>query len=276
MRHQSLGEHDLQSAPSIRRLRIGPSNLTVTEVDKLPRSLEYLDWDMGISVPEDSALIQLFQRLPCLKRISLRFRNREVLEVLKRNLPLAIHLRELDLRSNWIGDEGVLQLLEPLLQTKLTSLNLGFNLITDAGAASLAKLVSDEACNLTHLDLNCNLIGNDGGLALAKALKNNTTLKTLVLYGNAQVSCGRDFVDALRVNSSLSDCNLQRTQVYDQAMTLINYWLMLNKSGRRILKHDKLPSSVWPGFLEKRCQKDAMFFFLTQKPELIDKHSSEN
>lgn len=272
LRHQPLHEHDL-SSPSIQRLRIGPTSLTVDLIHKLPRSLEYLDWDLGNEVLEDDeAVLRALFMLPSLTHLSLRFRNREAtIQSLKCCLVYAQNLEALDLRSNLIGDDGIEELMDSFLQTNLKSLNLGFNRISDVGAESLARLVSDPDCQLTHLDLNCNLIGNSGGLSLAKALKNNSTLKTFCLYGNAQLSCGSDFVECLKVNNStLSKWNLQRTQMEYAEVSRIDYWLKLNKCGRKILKQEKLSTALWPSFLEKRCvEQDALFYFLSQKPDLI-------
>jgi Leucine-rich repeat (LRR) protein len=271
LRHQPLHDHDM-SSPSIQRLRIGPTSLSVGLIHKFPQSLEYLDWDLGHEViANEHVLRALFTTLPSLTHLSLRFRNRAaVLQSLKRCLKYAQNLEVLDLRSNMIGDDGIADLVDCILETNLKSLNLGFNRITDVGAESLARLVSDPACQLTNLDLNCNLIGNSGGLSLAKALKDNSTLQTFVLYGNARLSCGSDFVECLQFsNSSLSKWNLQRTQMECCQISRINYWLMLNK----ILKQDKLPSALWPSFLEHRAsaEQDALFFFLSQKPDLMQR-----
>jgi len=272
LRHQPIHLHDLSSRTQ--RLRIGPTNLTVDLIQQLPEALESLEWDMGHEAAVDeNALRELF-KMPHLKHLSFHFRNSDVIQSLKRCLPCATKLIGLDLRNNLIGDEGIADLVESLLQTNLKSLKLGLNRITDVGAKSLAQLVSHPNCQLTHLDLNCNLIGNSGGCALAKSLKENTTLKTFVLYGNAQLSCGRDFVECLQFNSSISDWNLQRTQIKAFEVSLIKYWLMLNKCGRKILKDDKLPSGLWPHFLEKHAsrEQDALFYFLSQKPDLIQKY----
>jgi hypothetical protein len=273
LRHQPLHDQNF-SSPSIQKLRIGPTSLSVELIQKLPRCLEYLEWDLDHEViANDDVLRTLFTTLPSLTHLSLRFRNRAaVLQSLKRCLKYAKNLEVLDLRGNNVGDDGIADLVDSFLQTNLKSLNLGYNLITDVGAESLARLISDPACQLTNLDLNCNLIGNSGGLSLAKALKDNSTLKTFVLYGNAQLSCGSDFVECLQFNnSSLSKCNLQRTQMECCQVSRINYWLMLNKCGRKILKQENLPSALWPSFFEHRVstEQDALFFFLSQKPDLM-------
>jgi Leucine Rich repeat len=270
MRHQPFDSQDL-TCPSIRRMRIGPTNLTVEQIQTLPANLEYLDWDLGdVLVPNDNTFRALFH-LPSLEHLSLRFQNPDVIQSLKKNIPYAKHLKVMDLRDNLIGDEGVAELVQGISRTNIKSLKLGLNHITDVGAKHLAWLVSQPTCQLTHLDLNCNLIGNNGGRALATALKDNTSLKTFVLYGNAQLSCGRDFVDCLQYNNSLSDWNLQQTHLECCEVSLINYWLMLNKCGRRILQNDKMPWGVWPGFLERQTtpKQDALFYFLSQKPDLV-------
>lgn len=238
----------------------------------LPASLEYLDWDLGNDIaPDDKTFRALFQLVPSIEHLSLRFRNRDVIQSLKRSIPYAKNLKVLDLRGNLIGDEGVADIVQGISRTNIKSLKLGFNHITDTGAKHLAWLVSQSNCQLTHLDLNCNLIGNTGGRALATALKENKSLKTFVLYGNALLSCGSDFVDCLQHNNSLSDWNLQQTHLERYEVSVINYWLMLNKCGRKILQDDNIPWGIWPGFLERQAtpKHDALFYFLSQKPDLV-------
>lgn len=272
MRHQDLHLQDM-TCPSITRIRLGPTNLSVDEIQNLPAALEYLEWDMGnATVPDDDTLRALFQR-SSIAHLRLRFRNRRVIQSLKRCLPYAEHLQGLDLRGNLIGDDGIADLVEEISRSNLKSLKLGLNCITDRGAAHLARLVSLPSCQLTHLDLNSNLIGNAGGYELAIALKDNSTLKTFLLCGNAQVSCGGVFVECLQANDSLIDCNLQQTHLELCEVSVINYWLMLNKCGRKILKNDSLPCGVWPEFLEKHAcasqHPDVLFYFLSQKPDLV-------
>jgi hypothetical protein len=252
------------------RLRLGPVSITTELVQNLPLQIETLEWDLGNEpIPNDDALILLFGRSSILQ-LSLTFRHSSVIQSLKRTLQYSKHLKILDMTGNFIGDEGVSQIVESVLQSNLESLKLGLNCITNVGAHHLAKMISDPSCGLLHLDLNCNFIGNNGGQALATALTKNTHLKGLVLFGNAQLSCGDEFVACLHVNSSLYDWNLERTHMTVRELSLINYWLMLNKSGRRILTNDQLPCSIWPHFLERHDTKqDILFYFLSQKPELM-------
>lgn len=272
MRHNDVNLLDT-ICPSTTRIRLGPTNLSVDEIQNLPEALEYLEWDMGnATVPDDATLRALFRR-SSITNLRLRFRNRCVIQSLKRCLPYIEHLQGLDLRGNLIGDEGIADLVDAISLSNIKSLKLGLNCITDLGATHLARLVAQPSCQLTHMDLNSNLIGNTGGYELAIALKDNITLKSFLLCGNSQVSCGGVFVECLEANSSLIDCNLQQTHVECCEVNLIDYWLMLNKSGRRILKGDSLPCGVWPEFLVKYAcaskHPDALFYFLSQKPDLV-------
>ena len=271
IRHQSFHLLDLTS-PSITRIRLGPTNLSVDEIQNFPATLEHLEWDIGHDVPNDMTLRALFQR-SSIAHLRLRFRNHRVIQSLRRCLMCAEHLQELDLRGNLIGDEGIADIAKEILRSNLKSLNLGLNRITDLGATHIANLISNPSCQLIRLDLNSNLIGNAGGYKLALALKYNTNLKSFVLYGNSKISCGCVFVDCLQVNSSLLDWNLQQTHLQCCEVTAINYWLMLNRCGRKILKNDLLPCGLWPRFLEKHAgssqHPDALFYFLSQRPDLV-------
>jgi hypothetical protein len=273
MRNQPIRHEWLSHDPSIQGLRIGPTNLTKDMIQTLPETLEHLDWDMGngTNVNEED-LLELFQR-PKLTHLALRFRDRRVISVLKQALPAAKYLKGLDLRSNLIKDEGVADLVDSLMQIRLTFLNLAFNYLSDEGARNLAKLISRPDSSLEHLDLNCNLLGSSGGRVLAESLRGNNVLKSLVLYGNTNVLCGNELLTSLQFyNDSLTECNLQRTQVSKTQLDLVNYWLTINKCGRKILRsHPSLHAGVWPAFFEKHVahEPNGLFYFLSQKPELV-------
>jgi Leucine Rich repeat len=270
LRYQHTHLKDYCKSP-ITSLRLGPVSITTDLVQHLPLQLEILEWDLGNEpILNDEALFSLFRR-SSIRQLSLKFRNSNVVQSLKRTLQYAEHLKILDMSGNFIGDEGVSEIQDSIIQSNIESLKVGLNCITDVGALHLANMISHPSCGLLTLDLNCNFIGNSGGHALAAALKKNTRLIGLILFGNAQLSCSDEFVACLKVNCSLCDWNLQRTHMTVCEVALINYWLMLNKSGRRILTNDKLPSSVWPHFLERQkdSKHDIIFYFLSQKPELM-------
>lgn len=224
---------------------------------------------MGDETSVDEAALKYLLSRPSLKRMSLRFRSQQIVQSLSKCLKTSQYLEHLDLRSNFIGDQGVHVLVGGLFHSNITSLNLGFNLIGDAGAAALAQLLADSRCNLVQLDLNCNLIGNGGAQAISDALRGNRTLKSLVLLGNSRLSCGDPFVECLYTNITLEKCDLQRTEI--ENVRVIDYYLTLNRCGRSILRLGDIPCGLWPILLDRVSQKsgDAMYFFCTQKPELF-------
>jgi len=248
-------------------------------IERLPKNLDFLDWDMGNeSVDNESVLINLFLKRPSLTHLLLRFRNEIVVETLRRALPYAADtLQVLDLRGNLLGDDGVSSLIESFEEARLKSLNLGFNNIGDMGAERLATILASPECSLTHLDLNSNFIGDHGAHSIAHSLQENrkSVLEKLIMYGNARISssCGPGFIDCLISNTALKTLNLQRTQlgINEDIMKRLDFFLRMNQCGRKILKCvDDVQPGVWAPFLANHCshRKDALFYFLSEIPLL--------
>jgi Leucine-rich repeat (LRR) protein len=116
----------------------------------------------------------------------------EPVEALAERLGELTQLTSLDLRYNQIGDAGAASL---AALTQLTSLDLGGNQIGAAGAASLAALTQ-----LTCLNLDNNQIGDAGAASLA-ALKQLTSLD---LWGNKIGAAGAASLAALTQLTSLN------------------------------------------------------------------------
>lgn len=79
---------------------------------------------------------------------------------------------ELNLYRNSIKDEGVTAICEALQsnkETKLASLDIGFNSIGPAGAKSVAAMAAVVA-SLTALDARYNTIGSEGKALLQDAV----------------------------------------------------------------------------------------------------------
>lgn len=86
----------------------------------------------------------------------------------------------------------------------LTTLWLGQNEITHAGAARLAGALAGGHCALESLDLGNNEVGDDGARCLAQALVHNTGLSELRLHHNRVSDQGAaKLAQALRVNQQL-------------------------------------------------------------------------
>ena len=96
----------------------------------------------------------------------------------------------LNLKGNGIDDEGLDILVKALAQgNTLQILNLISNTsITINGWKKVATLLENPRCKLEKLDFGNSRVGDEGALVFANALKNNSTLKTLGLYGNGGVT----------------------------------------------------------------------------------------
>ena len=135
-----------------------------------------------------------------------------LLEVVKTNSTLA----ELNLSSNYIGDEGCAALIEGIhTECKLTVLNLSGNDIGHAGFAKVARSIGSNLV-LTNLNLSNNKIGDDGCVALAERIKTNSTLKVLNLSHNEIGKKGSEaLADLIQNNSTLKELNLSRNKIND-------------------------------------------------------------
>ena len=100
-------------------------------------------------------------------------------------------VKEIDLRSNRIGDEGATMLSEFLEWSgRVEILRLNSNDIGAQGAIRLAKTLGTNT-SLKVLVLNDNKIGKKGSLSIAKAFRTNSTLEVLDL-GNTDLDTGAD------------------------------------------------------------------------------------
>ena len=83
------------------------------------------------------------------------------------NSPYVEELKELHLEENNLTDESVIAIAKSPKLEKLEMLTLARNQITDVGALALAN--SKTLVNLKELDLNFNQIENQGAIAIARA-----------------------------------------------------------------------------------------------------------
>ncbi|CAK0867739.1 unnamed protein product [Prorocentrum cordatum] len=141
----------------------------------------------------------------------------------------APQLRELDLGSNRVGDEGAARLAEvlraPGAQPQLQYLNLGRNCVGDEGAARLAEALRAPGAlpQLRRLDLGANRVGDEGAARLAEALRAPGALpqlRELGLTGNRVGDEGAArLAEALRALGALPQLqylNLGRNRVGDE------------------------------------------------------------
>eukprot|EP01094_Clydonella_sp_ATCC50884_P016869 TRINITY_DN2848_c2_g1_i1.p1 TRINITY_DN2848_c2_g1~~TRINITY_DN2848_c2_g1_i1.p1 ORF type:complete len:699 (+),score=305.63 TRINITY_DN2848_c2_g1_i1:206-2302(+) len=144
-------------------------------------------------------------------------------------LDLGIDLPTVDLTNQGIGDQGIIDLLNKLVETdKLSSvctLKLDGNDIEVDGACKLAEcLITNNT--ITFVDLKWNLIGVDGTSAIGKALEVNTTLVSLNLDGN---ELGEEGAEALALslmkNRGLKYLELKDNTIGDVGACALAYGL---------------------------------------------------
>ncbi|XP_023252705.1 leucine-rich repeat-containing protein 34 [Seriola lalandi dorsalis] len=107
------------------------------------------------------------------------------MERLSEGLRLNHSLRYLDLRCNRVTRDGVHHLAEVLKQNPtLEIIDLSSNRIEDEGAAYLSEAITWPRCALKELSVNSNNIRTEGLLSLTQAMKTNTTLTHVYIWGN--------------------------------------------------------------------------------------------
>jgi Ran GTPase-activating protein (RanGAP) involved in mRNA processing and transport len=219
-------------------------------------------------------------------------------------------LKELSLRGNRIGDGGAIALASALKKgSTCTSLSIGHNSIGDKGVKELAEALCSNR-TLTDIDLGHNPIGTSGVGHITQMLEANTELKTLRMCGLANVGI-RAIVECLSKAPCLENLHLWSTRVLTaetahslltslehntvlkdvdlnwefpldfegkELKSKVNYLLRLNRGGRRALTETSLPPSLWPTILGRSStDKDVLFFFLREKPDvLIGKSTPKN
>ena len=155
-------------------------------------------------------------------------------------------ITSLDLYGHEGGDDGA-DILAKLLKSRkkggcrLEGLNMGANMIGNAGAASLAAALPANH-TLTTLTLSLNRIGVPGAAALATGLRKNKTLRTLDLLGNCLGDEGaREIAGGLAVNNGVWAINLRQNEVRERGVGAMLEMLKVN----RTLKTINLEATVW-------------------------------
>ncbi|CAL8294907.1 unnamed protein product [Lota lota] len=131
-----------------------------------------------------SAMLRVNQTLRELHLGKMAFTDSGV-ERLAEGLRANHSLRYLDLRCNQVSRDGA-QSLSGVLKSNgaLQILDLSSNRIEDEGAASLSEAIASPACGLKALAITSNNIGSPGLLALVGAMKANSTLTHVYIWGN--------------------------------------------------------------------------------------------
>jgi Ran GTPase-activating protein (RanGAP) involved in mRNA processing and transport len=179
-------------------------------------------------------------------------------------------LNTLDISDNNIGPHGA-HALSKMLQTntKLYELNLSFNLIGDEGASAIANTL-DKNATLRCLSLRRNYIGKQGALALGAKLPVMRGLKELVMIKNNICQDGAiALLNGLRRNVELEYLHVE-DKVSEPILREIVHWIRLNRAGRRIVRNNKIPYTLWPKVLSNiNHDVEVLHHFLLMKPDVF-------
>jgi hypothetical protein len=220
-------------------------------------------------------------------------------------------IASLRLDFNAFGDDGV-HAIATMLRShpSLISLHLFGNRISSQGATYLADALVDNTV-LQTLMLALNQMGDGGAAALARALTYNTTLTTLSFPSNAvgvvgmltfayylphmkgleQLNvglllddCAADaLLEGLRRNHCLSELFMEKVYSMEeeekedlQQQKDIDFYLRLNRSGRRLLYDAQVETSLWSHVLSRAASDmgcdgapDVLNYLVQAKPDLI-------
>jgi len=168
----------LPRVPEVQRLSVADNRLTDASLVPLCEAvlemphLTALDLSNN-KVDESADIIREYLTQPdCrLRRLTLSSADvddgecGQLCESLKRN----VSLTELDLSRNLIGEKENMNVVQPDFET---------------GAEALAEMLEHNT-HITHLDLSWNAVRLESAVALAQVLRENNTLRTLILKHNA-------------------------------------------------------------------------------------------
>eukprot|EP00698_Gefionella_okellyi_P025240 TRINITY_DN9170_c0_g1_i1.p1 TRINITY_DN9170_c0_g1~~TRINITY_DN9170_c0_g1_i1.p1 ORF type:complete len:986 (+),score=276.26 TRINITY_DN9170_c0_g1_i1:351-2960(+) len=204
--------------------------------------------------------------------------------LLAEHLP-QMRLNSLDLALTQLDDKGIAVLIPGIIGcTTLHTLQLAFNYIGQAGAKSVAQMLS-AATHLTDVDLDSNSmaegvplvvgalnanttlrrlvlsscgLGPDGGRAVGDMLRVNKGLRILELKQNNLAHDGtRAIADALKMNGTLETIILDSNGIDDAGAHVIAEFVQLNSVVSNIsLKSNNLVSGDGIALLKRAAQRN--------------------
>jgi Ran GTPase-activating protein (RanGAP) involved in mRNA processing and transport len=189
-------------------------------------------------------------------------------------------LQDLHLFGNHIDAEGA-KLLATSLQknSRLATLILSFNDMGDVGATHLAEALTMNT-SLRKLWLPANHLGSTGLRAFADRLPQ--------MMGLQQLNIGDYFDnDAVHVLKRTIQQNMELKVLYMESVLFddeqleqeIDYYVRLNRAGRKLLCDPRFPAALWPKVLaradgahnvEDNCP-DVLYYLLREKPDLFER-----
>jgi len=274
-------------------------------VESLPPQLSDLDLDMtqlasrgGVVVASDAShprqqtddfitkecVSRLFKRIHTLRSLSLRLPqgigDRGAI-ALASTLGQAQCLTLLDLRECRIQDPGLVALSKALQSSSIRGLIISWSTVTPMGIGALAAALRNDP-PLESLNLSCaDGVDDESIRQLVSGLRENSTLLELSLFccssigeasGRLLLQClqgGGDEGSSHYCNTTLERINLKGTKVPKCYQVQIEYYLQLNRAGRKFVinysedrnerkrrPHQRqLALSLWPYILAKHARR---------------------
>ena len=221
----------LKKLSSLKVLDLGNNNVPEEAADELSvairanNSLEKL-WLGGNHLRSSTVMIvNALMQVTTLKELNLnnnRNRSEELAPALTSIISDNKSMQSLSLNDNNLNDDGVIKIAQSLCKhTKLKMINLRSNNITEKAAEALASIISSNT-GLEQLYLGNNII-HLGVIKLAKALKKLSSLKVLDL-GNNHIpeEAGDELAAAIRANSSLEKLWLFGNHLGSSTVMIVN------------------------------------------------------
>ncbi|CAF1508664.1 unnamed protein product [Didymodactylos carnosus] len=127
------------------------------------------------------------------------------------------------------------EIIEKLRSNDTTSLNIGGNNISDAGAKAIAEALKTNQ-TLTALGINSNNISAEGAKAIAEALKTNKTLTVLgINSNNISAEGAKAIAEALKTNKTLTALDINSNNISDAGAKAIAEALKTNQTLTKLL-----------------------------------------
>ena len=111
------------------------------------------------------------------------------------------------------------------------------------------------------------MIGCEGAKYISEGLEKNTTLKTLILWGNhIGDDGGKELFKSLKANTSLTHLDLGWNEIDNGSMEALGEILTTNKTMSKLSLHSKSPIYTHTQS-HKNCHNSYLFFFFQQRKQ---------